>query len=51
MGLKETFTPGHIFALLPLLAGQGQDSPLPSSSEEPQRTQHTDFLSFQMLPL
>ena len=43
MGLKEAFTPRHIFALLLLLEGQGQDSPLPSSSEEP--THRPPFLS------
>ena len=43
MGLKEAFTPWPIFALLPFLAGQGQDSPLPSSSEEP--THRPPFLS------
>ena len=42
-GVKEAFTPGPIFALLPLLAGQGQDSPLPSSSEE--STHRPPFLS------
>lgn len=40
----------HIFAWAPLLAGQGQDSPLPSSQRS-LRGPNTQTSSFQMLPL